>query len=284
MLTLPGKPWVRAAKWAKRQFINSRSRPGCSWEEKGASVPERSPGHPHCDPKPSPHFCRDVSWGQGWGEEASVPLDVGAVSQMSWRAFAGVDQAQITHAELKHCGVKPRAGAAPLPSVAAGAAGIEVPGSRCPAACPGNRVISAFVPLWTGERRPIWRLLPLAENSPRPGSVAAKITTRQRVSPCGKGAQRGWRLAGAAAGSHSRHWLRAALPPLQDPLGELRERPRPSGGVPGRRSLAEALREPGSCSPVWFHSGFPGEGGGCRLGHKPQQLEAPTPARRGEDD
>lgn len=150
MLTLPGKPWVRAAVWAKRQFINSRSRPGCSWEEKGASVPERSPGHPHCDPKPSSHFCRDVSWGQGWGEEASVPLDVGAVSQMCWRAFAGVDQAQITHAELKHCGVKPRAGAAPLTSVAAGAAGIEVPGSRRPAACPGNRVISAFVPLWTG--------------------------------------------------------------------------------------------------------------------------------------
>lgn len=79
-----------------------------------------------------------------------MPLDVGAVSQMCWRAFAGVDQAQITHAELKHCGVKPRAGATPLPSVAAGAAGIEVPGSRRPAACPGNRVISAFVPLWTG--------------------------------------------------------------------------------------------------------------------------------------
>lgn len=61
-----------------------------------------------------------------------MPLDVGAVSQMCWRAFAGVDQAQITHAELKHCGVKPRDGAAPLTSVAAGAAGIEVPGPAVP--------------------------------------------------------------------------------------------------------------------------------------------------------
>lgn len=289
--------------WAKHQFTNSRFRPGCPWEEKGPSVPEWSLGHPHWDPKPSPHFCRDVSWGRGWGAEASVPRDGGAFSHCLRR----VRQAQVTHAPVKtlrdqttgrshsldECPVT-----GPLRNVALAVAGSAVTGGEPAVATqPGSRSRRPAVPLRAGERcdlsvRPsvdgvkgvrcgLRCPSPSAHRCPA-GSIATKIPTWQRASP--PPVERGSEGPAACQGSGgvSRQTpAQSPSPPIPGPPQRALRTAVPQWrGAPGTARSPGPRVSPARASLVWSPSGFPWEGGERPSGTQTAAARSPHSARR----